>query len=186
MHSEFKRIAYTKSVRDAQRTFASNEANLEFRESPAACTLSIHERQFIAERDGFYMSSVNENGWPYVQYRGGPPGFLKVIGENTLAFADFRGNRQYISTGNLQSNPRVCLFFMDYAHRRRLKVFALARWVKIEDAGDLRDLVLLPDYRALVERMVVMEVQAFDWNCPQHITQRFTVDEWAAMGLENQ
>ncbi len=139
--------------------------------------LSDREASFIAERDSFYMATVNEDGWPYLQFRGGPAGFLKVLDQKTLGFADFRGNRQYISTGNLRKNDRVALFFMDYPNRRRLKLMAHTEVFDAADRPDLVEQVQDPDYRARIERVVLLRVVAFDWNCPQHITPRFTAEE---------
>ena len=119
------------------------------------------------------MATVSETGWPYVQHRGGPAGFVKVLDESTLGFADFSGNRQYVSVGNLMKDDRVSLFFMDYPNRTRLKLLGHARLVGLEEA----DLLGLHDDRARVERGMVIQVEAFDWNCPQHITPRFTVAE---------
>jgi predicted pyridoxine 5'-phosphate oxidase superfamily flavin-nucleotide-binding protein len=133
-----------------------------------------NETAFIAARDSFYMATVSETGWPYVQHRGGPPGFLKVLDERTLGFADFRGNRQYISVGNLGANDRVALFLMDYPNRARLKIYAHA---EIRDlAGDpaLAERLSLPGYKARPERAIVLHLEAFDWNCSQHITRRYT------------
>ena len=134
--------------------------------------LSDKEAQFIRQRDSLYMASVSESGWPYVQHRGGPPGFIKVLDAATLGFADYRGNRQYISAGNVQSNNRVSLFLMDYPNRRRLKVAGRLEFVEPDDAR-LQSL-LDPNYRARIERGVLIHIAAFDWNCPQHITPRYT------------
>jgi predicted pyridoxine 5'-phosphate oxidase superfamily flavin-nucleotide-binding protein len=142
--------------------------------------LTAGEIDFIAQRDGFYMASVNQDGWPYVQFRGGPAGFLKALDERTLAFADFRGNRQYISTGNLTADDRVSLFFMDYANRRRLKLMARAEILDAAQHPELARRLIDPDYPAHVERLVRYHVVAFDWNCPQHITPRYTLEEFAA------
>ncbi|GJD94204.1 pyridoxamine 5'-phosphate oxidase family protein [Methylobacterium iners] len=140
--------------------------------------LGPEEAAFIAARDGFYLGTVSETGWPYIQYRGGPPGFLRVLDETTLGFADFRGNRQYISVGNLAGEARVSLFLMDYANRRRLKIFGQARVVEAGEDPSLAGSLAVPGYRGLVERSVVVTVAGFDWNCPQHITPRFTAAEW--------
>ncbi len=137
------------------------------------------EADFVTARDGFYVASVNSDGWPYVQFRGGPAGFVKVLDERTLGYADFRGNLQYVSMGNLRGDDRVSLFFMDYAHRARLKVMARAEVVSAADRPDLVARLEVPSYRARVERAVVLHVVAFDWNCPQHITPRFTAEEWS-------
>jgi predicted pyridoxine 5'-phosphate oxidase superfamily flavin-nucleotide-binding protein len=135
------------------------------------------ERAFIAERDGFYLASVSETGWPYVQYRGGPAGFLTVVDEATLGFADLRGNRQYITTGNVQANDRVSLFLMDYAHRQRLKIFGRMRIIDAADDPALAERLAVPGTSGRIERLVLVTVEAFDWNCPQHITPRFTQAE---------
>ena len=135
------------------------------------------EGLFIAGRDGFYLASVSETGWPYVQYRGGPAGFLNVLDERTLGFADFRGNRQYVTTGNVAASDRVSLFLMDYAHQRRLKIFGRLRMVDANDDPELAARLAVPGYPGRVERAALIEVEAFDWNCPQHITPRFTQEE---------
>ena len=136
------------------------------------------EEAFIAARDSFYMATVSETGWPYVQHRGGPPGFLKVLDDRTLGFADYRGNKQYVSVGNLATDDRVSLFLMDYPNQRRLKLLGHAR--AIDAASDPALLARLQDhYPAKVERGVIIALEGFDWNCPQHITPRFTQDELA-------
>nr|WP_232793269.1 pyridoxamine 5'-phosphate oxidase family protein [Caulobacter hibisci] len=138
---------------------------------------TANEEAFIAERDTFYMASVSETGWPYVQHRGGPPGFLKVIDETTLAFADFRGNRQYISVGNLDANDRVALILVDYPRRARLKILAHAERLAVDADHGLLEKVIDPGYRAKPERIFKLRLAAFDWNCPQHIVPRFTEAE---------
>lgn len=135
------------------------------------------EAAFIAARDSFYMASVSETGWPYVQHRGGPPGFLKIIDAKTLAFADFRGNRQYITLGNTSTENRVALILMDYPNRRRLKIYAR---IEVSEDPELAQAVATPGYRGLPERVFLLHLEAFDWNCPQHITPRFTEAEVAA------
>lgn len=138
------------------------------------------EVQFIAERDSFYLASVSESGWPYVQHRGGPAGFLKVLDQTTLAFADFRGNRQYISLGNVAANNRVAIFLMDYPRRRRLKLYARIEARDLSTDPVLASKLDLPSYRGVPERVFLLHLAAFDWNCPQHITPRFTEAEIAA------
>lgn len=138
-----------------------------------------HEKAFIAARDSFYMASVSQGGWPYVQYRGGPPGFLKVIDEVTLAFADFRGNRQYISVGNLDADDRVALILVDYPARARLKILAHAERLGLDEEPDLAAQVKDASYRGRPERIFRLRLAAFDWNCPQHIVRRFTEAEIA-------
>ncbi len=176
---DFLDIAGTPSVKAAQAAngvamrATTGEAHAEHRALGAA------EAQFIAARDSFYLASVSESGWPYVQHRGGPPGFLRVIDDSTLAFADFRGNRQYISLGNVAANDRVALLLMDYANRRRLKIYARIEVKDLKAEPQLAQALALPGYRARPERLFVLHLEAFAWNCPQHITARFSEPEIA-------
>ncbi|CAG7856841.1 hypothetical protein MCAMS1_01484 [biofilm metagenome] len=176
MARAFTEIAFTDTVKAMQTRYGSRQAysKFDFAEDRRD-VLSDFEIDFLAERDSFYLASVGENGWPYVQHRGGPKGFLKVLDEKTIGFADFRGNRQYISLGNLNGDDRVSLFFMDYANRQRLKLWARARIVD-EDAGLIAQLAV-PGYEAKIERGIIMTVAAVDWNCSQHITQRYSKAE---------
>ena len=148
---------------------------------PRSDGLGDFEAEFIAERDSFYMSSVTADGWPYVQHRGGPKGFLKVLDPHTLAFADFAGNKQYISAGNFETNDRVALFLMSYPEQARLKVIGHARVVEMGVDAALEAQVAVAGYRAKVERVVVIDVVAFDWNCSQHIAPRWTEGELEAL-----
>ena len=132
---------------------------------------------FLAERDGFYLSTVSETGWPYVQFRGGPPGFVSVRDAHTIAWADFRGNLQHVSTGNLIGDQRVAIIAVDYNRRERLKVFGMARVVRIEDDPAYVSSLTIDDDDAVVEAAITVTVTAFDWNCPQHIPRRLTLDE---------
>jgi uncharacterized protein len=182
MSARFAEIAFTPGVQALQerrgsRAHYARHASAGGRADP----LGPNEAGFIAERDSFYMATVSETGWPYVQHRGGPKGFLKVLDEHTLAFADFRGNVQYVSAGNLGGNERVALILMDYANKTRLKLLARARVV--EEADDPKLIESLRDngYRARAERAIVIEVEGYDWNCPQHITPRFTEEELAPL-----
>jgi len=133
-----------------------------------------NEEAFIAARDSFYLASTSSNGWPYVQHRGGPPGFLKVLDETTLAFADFRGNRQYITLGNTLADDRVSLILVDYPNQARLKILAHMQARDLTDDPALAERLVLPGYKARPERAFVLKLETFDWNCPQHITPRFT------------
>lgn len=178
MASAFAKIAFTPNVQAAQARMGSRDAYRAAESGDAeAAELGPVEIEFIGARDSFYQGTVGENGWPYVQHRGGPAGFLKVLGPNTLGYADFSGNRQYISVGNLAGDDRVSLFLMDYAGQRRLKVWGRARLVDEDRESDLVARLESPDYRARVERGVVITVEAFDWNCPKYITPRFTERE---------
>src|SRR6202021_2805332 len=135
------------------------------------------EAAFIGQRDSFYMATTAENGWPYIQHRGGPPGFLRVLDDRTLGSADSRGNRQYISVGNLTVDDRAALFLMDYANRARLKILGHIKLKDLKDDPDLAAKLAVPGYKAKVERAMLIHLQNFDWNCPQHITPRFTQAE---------
>ena len=173
----FMNIASTPSVRAAQASMGAASLWEDFKGHREFDRFTENEAAFIAERDSFYMATVSETGWPYVQHRGGPRGFLKLVDERTLAFADYRGNRQYISTGNLAADGRACLFLMDYARRARLKIYARVEQVALDADPALTELVTVPDYKAKLERIFRVRLEAFDWNCPQHITPRFTEEE---------
>lgn len=175
--NNFGDLAFTPAVKSTQERLGSrkNYSRLEGRTSRTEIT--SEEAAFIAARDSFYLASVGENGWPYIQYRGGPKGFLRVLDSHTLGFADFRGNRQYISTGNIASTRRTCLFLMDYPGQERLKIWAEAELT--EDPAVITRLAD-PTYAARVERGFLFHVLAFDWNCQQHIVQRYTPAEFAA------
>lgn len=138
---------------------------------------SPHEAAFIAARDSFYLASTSQTGWPYIQHRGGPPGFLRVLDAQTLGFADFRGNRQYLTLGNLAGDDRVALFLMDYPNRRRLKILAHVTAHDLAGASGLAASLATPGYRGVAERGFTLRLHAFDWNCPQHVTPRFTAAE---------
>ena len=177
MAHQYSQLAFTETVRKVQEEhnsrngYASMDSGDDYN-----FLLSDNEAQFIQARDSFYMASVSETHWPYVQHRGGPIGFMRVLDAKTIGFADFSGNRQYISTGNFRNNDKVSLFFMDYPNRRRLKLMGRIRLV---DNNDWDTLVKLEvdHYRATVERGFIIDVQGFDWNCPQHITPRFSETE---------
>lgn len=180
MSNGFLDIATTPSVLAAQAANGSAGLYDKVVAKRPSNRFSETEAAFIAARDSFYMASVSESGWPYVQHRGGPPGFLKLIDETTLAFPDFRGNRQYISLGNVSVDNRVALILMDYPRRRRLKLYARIEARDLVADPILAAQIALPDYRGVVERAFVLRLEAFDWNCPQHITPRFTEAEIAA------
>ncbi|BBX61915.1 pyridoxamine 5'-phosphate oxidase [Mycobacterium saskatchewanense] len=184
MSKHYGAIAFTDDVRAVQRRYGSeafyDRKRLAGKASPGRDPLTTTERDYLAERDSFYVATVSETGWPYVQFRGGPRGFLRVLDEHTVGWADFRGNLQYISTGNLAGQDRVAIIAVDYPHRRRLKLFGHARVVTAEDDPQLTSALTDPAYEAAVERAVVVDVDAFDWNCPQHITPRYTAAELEA------
>ena len=178
---EYPNIAFSPSVKEVQReqgsrVFGQRLENMEWNDR----TLGARERGLIENLDHFYMASVTESGWPYLQFRGGPKGFLRLLGPQLLGFADFRGNMQYISTGNVRNDGRVALFLLDQAKRQRLKIFARAEVRPLDK--DLSARLVDSGYEAVVERAYLFHVEAFDWNCPQHITPRFSVEELCEMG----
>ncbi|MDD5267367.1 MAG: pyridoxamine 5'-phosphate oxidase family protein [Methylococcales bacterium] len=178
MATAFADITFTSCVKAAQIRYGSREANSRFElADDPRFVMAEQEVEFIRERDSFYQATVSETGWPYVQHRGGPKGFLKVLDEHTLGFADFRGNRQYLSVGNLNANDRISMILMDYPNRRRLKIWGRARIVHENEDPELIAQLEVPSYRARVERGIVIHVEACEWNCPQHITPRYSKAE---------
>jgi predicted pyridoxine 5'-phosphate oxidase superfamily flavin-nucleotide-binding protein len=176
----FGDIMFTGGVKAEQSARGSRAAYAKMTAQPAPEGLTERERAFIAARDSFYIASVNEEGWPYVQHRGGPKGFLAVLDETTLAMADYRGNKQYVSTGNFKNDDRASLFLMDYPNRARLKILARAAVIDADADPDLAARLAV-DGGGRVERLFTFAVEAFDWNCPQFITPRFTEAEIAAV-----
>jgi len=175
----FARIAFTPAVQALQAAHGSRGAYARMAaEGGPDEGLSERETEFLAATDSFYLASVSETGWPYVQHRGGPRGFLKVVSPTRLAFADFGGNRQFVSAGNVSRDDRVSLLVMDYANRQRLKLLGHLRFEDLATADpELVFAAELPGYRARVERIATIEVEAFDWNCSQHITPRYTLEQ---------
>lgn len=180
MSDGFLDIAMTPSVRAVQARMGADRIWQDFKGHREFDRFTENETAFIADRDSFYMATVSETEWPYVQHRGGPPGFLKLLDDRTLAFADYRGNRQYISTGNLAADDKACLFLMDYPRRARLKIYAHVETLELDADPALTELVTVPDYRAKLERVFRLHLVTFDWNCQQHITARFTEQEVTA------
>jgi hypothetical protein len=176
MIKNFGEIAFTPGVKAAQEALGSRESYARLEGVERRNRLTAEEIEFIAQRDSFYLATVGENGWPYVQFRGGPKGFLRVTGERTLGFADFTGNRQYISLGNIATTRRACLFLMDYPNQFRLKIWAEAT---VSDEPAVIARLQCSGYPARAARAFLFEVLAFDWNCQQHITPRYTVAEFA-------
>ncbi|MCI4665611.1 MAG: pyridoxamine 5'-phosphate oxidase family protein [Neomegalonema sp.] len=184
MGHRYTEIAFTDAVKAMQTTRGSRNGYAKRQERPGETNhaLGLDEQAFIASRDSFYIASISETGWPYLQHRGGPPGFLHVLDDKTVSFADFAGNRQYISVGNLQGDDRVSLFLIDYPRRARLKIYGRARTIEATDALDresqaLFDRLTPVGYDARIERAFVIKIEAFDWNCPQHITPRYTAED---------
>lgn len=178
MARAFADITFTDSVKAVQQRYGSRDFNHRFEASPdRRDRITATDADFITRRDSFYQATVGENGWPYMQHRGGPVGFLKVLDDQHLGYADFRGNRQYLSVGNLSHDERICLFLMDYANRARLKIWGRATIVHEAQNPELMASLQEPGYKAPVERALVIAVEALEWNCSKHITQRFTEAE---------
>jgi predicted pyridoxine 5'-phosphate oxidase superfamily flavin-nucleotide-binding protein len=177
MAHDFGSFVFTPVVKALQERFGSRRQYAKLEKAASPDHLGPEESSFIAERDSFYMASVGATGWPYIQHRGGPKGFLKVIDDRTIAFADFSGNKQFISAGNLTTDARVALILMDYPQQARLKILGRAEIPEGEPAQKWIDRVRVPRYKAVIERVFVIHVDAFDWNCPEHITPRYTAEE---------
>jgi predicted pyridoxine 5'-phosphate oxidase superfamily flavin-nucleotide-binding protein len=175
MAGNFLHLALTPSVCAAQARYYGSSARSGSNATPDI--LGPEEIEFIEGRDSFYIATVGENDWPYIQHRGGAPGFLRHIGANAIAFADYKGNRQLLTTGNLAASARTALFLMDYKRRIRLKVLGFGRAVDAREDPDFLSRITAPEIRAKVERLFIIEVVAFDWNCPQYINPRYTADD---------
>jgi hypothetical protein len=174
----FGSLVFTPVIKMLQERYGSRRQYARREASPISQEdLGLSESEFLAECDSFYMASIGSTGWPYVQHRGGPKGFLKLIDEHTIAFADFRGNKQYVSTGNLMTDDRVALLLVDYPRQARLKILGHVKVLEGADAKDWIEKLRDPRYDAVIERVFVIHVEAFDWNCQQHITPRFTEEQ---------
>jgi uncharacterized protein len=179
MGRRFQELAFTPLVKEHQLEHGSRRQYERMEQTaPAGNTLGPAEQDFLQHRDSFYIASVSETGWPYVQHRGGPKGFVRVINPGLVGFADLRGNKQYISLGNLQHDPRVALFFMDYPNQTRLKILGRVEVHEHDpEAPALIESFRPADKADVLERVILIHVEAFDWNCPQHITPRYTMEE---------
>ena len=181
MKKNFASIAFTASVKDLQEYYGSRSAYERIEKTRVVDGLSDNERRFIAHSDSFFMATNGESGFPYIQHRGGPKGFVKVLDDKRIGFIDFTGNMQYISVGNLATNNKVALIMVDYPSQSRLKIYATAEIIGLDENPALYDLLSLPEYTYHAERMIVLHIEAFDWNCPQHITPRYTAEEIEAV-----
>lgn len=180
MPRKFGEIAFTPEVQTAQSERGSRQTYEKYiANGPANDVITPKIAEFISQIDGFYLGTVSSNGYPYIQFRGGAPGFLKVLDEKTLGFADFSGNVQYITVGNLSGNDKAFLFLMDYRHRKRIKIWGTAEY--IEGDAALIEQLRVPDYPAQIERAIIFHVEATSENCPQHIPIRYSETEVAAM-----
>ncbi|HEY2843065.1 MAG TPA: pyridoxamine 5'-phosphate oxidase family protein [Bryobacteraceae bacterium] len=178
MAHNFGALVFTPVVKALQEKYGSRRQYARMEAGAAAPDrLGPDETAFIAERDSFYLATLGATGWPHLQHRGGPKGFLKVIDDQTIAFADFRGNKQFVSNGNIATENRVALILVDYPGQVRLKILGRAEVLEGEAARGWIERLGDPEYKAVVERAYVITVEAFDWNCPQHITPRFTAEQ---------
>jgi uncharacterized protein len=177
MAKNFAALAFTDAVKAMQAKYGSRASYARMERDTYVDGLTENEIGFIAQRDSFYIASIGENNFPYIQHRGGPKGFLRVLDAKRIGFIDFRGNMQYISVGNIATNNNVALILVDYPARARLKILAKAEMVELKDDPKLFDLLDLDEYKIKPERMIVLHVEAYDWNCPQHITPRYTVED---------
>ena len=173
----YAQLAFTDAIKKMQEEVGSRSAYDRMEKMSVVDGLTDNEINFIGDRDSFYMASFGENEYPYIQHRGGPAGFIKVIDNKTIGIVDFSGNRQYISTGNISKNEKVALILLSYPQRARLKIYANAKIVDLEENEELYNLLKPTDYKFKPERMMIFEIQAYDWNCPQHITPRYTAEE---------
>jgi predicted pyridoxine 5'-phosphate oxidase superfamily flavin-nucleotide-binding protein len=177
MAKNFGAIAYSDSVKEMQEKLGSRVTYARVERDTYIDGLTDNEVDFIGQRDSFYMASIGANGFPYIQHRGGPKGFLKVLDSKRIGFIDFKGNMQYITVGNLVTNNNVALIMVDYPARARLKIYAKAEIVSLKDNSALYDLLDLSEYKFRPERMMVLNIEAYDWNCPQHINPRYSAEE---------
>lgn len=175
MAKNFASIAFTDTIKAIQEKNGSRKSYARMEEQTYTDGLTENEIDFISQRDSFYMATNGENGFPYIQHRGGPKGFVKVLDAKRIGFIDFKGNMQYISVGNIATNNNVSIIMVDYPARARLKIYAKAAIVELKDHNELYEMLDLNDYKFKPERMMVLHIEAYDWNCPQHITPRYTV-----------
>ena len=177
MAMNYASLAFTDAVRAMQEKLGSRKSYARLQERSYVDGLTENEIVFISGRDSFYMASIGENGYPYIQHRGGPPGFIKVLDTKRLGIIDYKGNAQYITVGNMNNNNNVSLIMVDYPTRTRLKLYAKARVVQLEDDPALYAQLNVEGYQSRPDRMILFEVEAYDWNCPQHITPRYSIEE---------
>ncbi|MEO8770746.1 MAG: pyridoxamine 5'-phosphate oxidase family protein [Ferruginibacter sp.] len=177
MAKNFASLAFTDAVKEMQEKMGSRKSYARMEKDTYIDGLTENEIDFISQQNSFYMASIGENKFPYIQHRGGPKGFVKVLDAKRIGFIDFKGNMQYISVGNIATNNNVALIMVDYPSRTRLKILAKAEIVELKDDKALYDSLDLSEYKFRPERMMILQIEAYDWNCPQHITPPYTVDD---------
>jgi len=185
MAKNYASLAFTDSVKEMQEKMGSRKSYARMERENYVDGLTANEIDFISQQNSFYMATIGENGFPYIQHRGGPKGFVKVLDEKRIGFIDFKGNMQYISVGNIATNNKVALIMVDYPSRTRLKILARAEIVELKDDHALYDSLDLSEYKFKPERMMILHVEAYDWNCPQHITPRYTMEDIEAAFASN-
>ena len=177
MAKNFAEIAFTDAVKKLQEKHGSRNSYERMEKFNVVDGLTNNEISFIQNQNSFYLASIGTNKFPYIQHRGGPKGFLKILNSNKIGFIDFTGNKQYVSVGNIATNNNVSIIILDYTTKTRLKIYAKAEVVELKDNPKLYNQLDLEDYKFRPERMMIFHIEAFDWNCPQHITQRYTIEE---------
>ena len=177
MAKNFAEIAFSDAVKELQEKNGSRKSYERMEKNQVRNGLSDNEIGFIGDRDSFYVASIGESSFPYIQHRGGSKGFLKVLDSKRIGFIDFKGNMQFISVGNIATNNNVALIMVDYPTKTRLKIYAKAEIVELKDNPALYDILYLEDYEFRPDRMMILHIEAFDWNCPQHITARYTYED---------
>lgn len=173
----YQELAFSEAIKEIQEKKGSRNSYARMEKMSYTDGLTEQEMAFIESQDSFYMASYGENEFPYIQHRGGPQGFVKIIDANTIGIVDFVGNRQYISVGNISKNPKVAIIMVSYPQRARLKIYAEAQILDVEGNSELYEKLKPEDYKFKPEQMMVFKIKAYDWNCPQHITPRYTVAE---------
>lgn len=177
MAKNFASLAFTDAVKEMQEKMGSRKSYARIERETYVDGLTENEIAFIGQQNSFYMATIGENGFPYIQHRGGPKGFVKVLDEKRIGFIDFKGNMQYISVGNISTNNKVALIMVDYPSKTRLKILAKAEIIESKDNTALFDSLELGEYKYKPERIMVLHVEAYDWNCPQHITPRYKMED---------
>jgi predicted pyridoxine 5'-phosphate oxidase superfamily flavin-nucleotide-binding protein len=177
MAKNFAQIAFTEEVKKLQEINGSRRSYERMEKYNVVDGLTVNEISFIKNRDSFYLASIGVTKFPYIQHRGGPKGFLKILDNKKIGFIDFSGNRQYVSVGNIVTNNNISLIMIDYPTKTRLKIFAKAEVIELKDNPELYDQLDLKEYKFRPERMIVFNIEAYDWNCPQHIIPRYTVED---------
>ncbi len=177
MAKNYPSLAFTDAVKEMQQKLGSRYSYARLEKNTNVDGLTENEIEFIGHMDSFYMATISENGYPYIQHRGGPKGFIKVLDSKRLGIIDFKGNAQYISVGNIATHNNVAIIMVNYPARARLKLFAKAKIIDLKDDPGLYAQLDLKSYKFIPERMMVFDIEAYDWNCPQHITPRYTAAE---------